>query len=157
MTTATRTNREVLDLFAAAKNRQDVAEALTFTSEGVTIEIPAYDSVGRGRAEVEALWRHFFELFPDYAVSLDMLYDEPETGDILAQGTVSLTMTGDFKGYKPNGKRATVHAFMRFSFANGQLTHELFHFDFGTICRVSGVPLEAAVEAITANAPWSSL
>ncbi|MEI5997914.1 ester cyclase [Paraburkholderia bengalensis] len=148
------TNAEVLDLLAKAKNKQDVDEALTVAHEDVVIEIPSYDASGRGKEEVGALWRHFFVLFPDYAVSLDSVWDAPD-GGIAVQGKISVTLTGEFEGHAPNGKRVTVPAFMLFGFRDEKISYELFHIDFGTICRASGVPLESAVAAIKKEARWS--
>jgi hypothetical protein len=141
------TNAEVLDNLAKAKSAQKLDEALKWSHSEMVLEIPSFDAVARGKDQVRSLLIMFFKIFPDYKVALTNSWTSPD-GRIAIYGEITATLTGDFKGHKPNGTCVTVPVFMLFGFRDEAVDYEMFLLDFGAMCRVAGVPLEAVVETI---------
>ena len=141
------TNAEVLDNLAVAKSAQNLEEALKWSHSEMVIEIPSFDAIATGKAQVRSLLEMFFKIFPDYKVSLTNSWTS-EDGRIAIWGEISATLTGNFKGHKPNGTRVTVPVFMLFGFRDQTVDYEMFYLDFGIMCRAAGVPLDAAVATI---------
>jgi predicted ester cyclase len=128
---------ELAQQLAAAKSRQDVAAALKLLDQDMLLEGPAFGTCARGLAENEAALARFFKSFPDYEVVLSGHADDGET--LVCWGQVRMTMTGDRFGVTPNGRRAELPVFIRFTFRNDLIASEYFFFDLSALCAQSGV------------------
>lgn len=128
---------ELAQGLAVAKSRQDVAAALTFLDKDMVLEGAAFGTLAKGHAENEAALGRFFKSFPDYSVVLSGHADDGET--LVCWGRVQMTMTGDRFGVTPNGQRADLPVFIRFTFRNDLIASEYFFFDLSALCAQSGV------------------
>nr|WP_249156551.1 ester cyclase [Bradyrhizobium diazoefficiens] len=128
---------ELAQNLAVAKNRQDVPAALKFLHNDMVLVGPAFGTHARGPAENESALVRFFKSFPDYNV---VLSGHANNGDTLVcWGQVRMTMTGDRFGVTPNGKRAELPVFIRFTFRDDLIASEYFFFDLSALCAQSGV------------------
>jgi len=145
---------ELARQLAVAKSRQDVASALTFLDKDMLLEGPAFGTRARGLAENETALARFFKSFPDYNVILSGHANDGET--LICWGQVRMTMTGDRFGVTPNGKRAELPVFIRFTFRNDLIGSEYFFFDLSALCAQSGVSTDQVRRRLFGEAPrWS--
>jgi predicted ester cyclase len=128
---------ELAQGLAVAKSRRDVAAALTFLDKEMVLEGTAFGTLAKGHAENEAALSRFFKAFPDYNVVLNGHANDGKT--LVCWGTGRMTMTGDRFGVSPNGKRADLPVFIKFTFRNDLIASEYFFFDLSTLCAQSGV------------------
>jgi predicted ester cyclase len=126
---------------AVAKSRQDMPAALKLFDEEILLETPAFGTKVRGLAENEAVLARFFKTFPDYDVVLEDHANNGET--LICWGTARMTMTGDRFGAQPNGRRAEIPVFIKFSFRNDLIASEHFFFDLSALCSQSGISTDA--------------
>ncbi|MEU6391114.1 ester cyclase [Streptomyces sp. NPDC046939] len=126
---------------ADAKSRQDVRAAMRCFHPDMTLEAPALGTVARGLDANERTLTAFFTSFPDYEVALE----GHAVGDdaLVCWGTVRMTMTGERFGVRPNGRRAELPVFIRFTFREGLIASERFCFDLAELCAQSGVSTDA--------------
>lgn len=135
----------IVDALAKAKSRQDVGAAMVVYHPRCVLEAPPFGSRHEGSEQIRPALEGFFARFPDYAVTLD---GQAVSGDTLAAwGSIHLTLTGQPGGQTPNGKRATVPVFILFRFRDGRVVWESFNFDLASLCRQSGVSLDAFASA----------
>ena len=128
---------ELAQGLAVAKSRQDVASALAFLDRDMVLEGPAFGTRAKGLAENEAALARFFKSFPDYNVVLSGHANDAET--LVCWGQARMTMMRDRFGVTPNGKRAELPVFIRFTFRNDLIASEYFFFDLSALCAQSGV------------------
>jgi predicted ester cyclase len=132
---------ELAQTLAVAKNRQDVSSAMKVLHRDMVLETPAFGTTARGTDENEAALTRFFRHFPDYEVSLE---GHASDGDaLICWGLVRMTLTGNWLGVVPNGKRAELPVFILFSFKNDLIASERFFFDLSELCAQSGVSPDA--------------
>lgn len=132
---------ELAQALAAAKNRQDVPDALRLFHREMVLETPAFGTTARGLAENEKALRRFFASFPDYHVTLHGRASNDDT--LICWGQAWMTMTGTRFGAVPNGRRAELPVFIQFSFKDDLIAGERFFFDLSTLCAQSGVSTDA--------------
>ncbi|MFI0243044.1 ester cyclase [Streptomyces sp. NPDC016845] len=139
---------------AAAKNRQDVPAALLHLHPDITLEAPAFGTVAHGLEANEKTLNGFFASFPDYEVALE----GHAVGDdaLVCWGTVRMTMTGERFGVRPNGRRAVLPVFIRFTFRDGLIASERFCFDLAELCAQSGVSTDAVRATLFTEEPKGS-
>jgi predicted ester cyclase len=137
---------ELADRLAAAKSRQDVPAALRCLHPDMLLVSPAFGTHARGHAENEAALKRFFASFPDYEVALQGHAASAEV--LVAWGTIRMTMTGDRFGVTPNGRRAELPVFIRFTFADDLIASEYFFFDLSALCLQSGVSTDAVLRKL---------
>lgn len=126
---------------AEAKSRQDVDAAMQiYHPEGV-LEAPPLGVRREGSERMRSGLKSFFSTFPDYTVILENQAVSGET--LIAWGSVHLTLTRTPSGQAPNGVRATLPVFILFGFREDKISWESFHFDLASLCRQSGVSLDA--------------
>lgn len=126
---------------ADAKSRQDVKAAMRIYHPQGVLEAPPFGSRREGADEIRASLEGFFSLFPDYRVELS---GSARDGDTLAAwGEIAVTLEGRPGGQKPNGRTARVPVFILFRFRDEMVVWESFNFDLGSLCRQSGVTLDA--------------
>lgn len=135
---------EMVRLVAAladVKSRQDVEAAMAIYHPGGLVEAPPLGARCESAAQIRSGLKGFFAMFPDYSVELE---NQAISGDtLIAWGSVHLTLTRTPSGQTPSGKRATLPVFILFGFRDGRISFESFHFDLASLCRQSGVTLEA--------------
>jgi predicted ester cyclase len=131
---------------AAAKSRQDVAAALMLLHEDMLLETPAFGTSARGLGANEQVLTRFFASFPDYEVVLEDHASNDEA--LICWGTVRMTMTGERFGVTPNGRRAEVPVFIKFTFKDDLIASERFFFDLSALCAQSGVSTDAVREKL---------
>ncbi len=132
---------ELAQTLAAAKSRQDVSSAMKVLHRDMVLETPAFGTRARGTEENEAALTRFFKHFPDYEVNLE---GHASDGDVLiCWGQVRMTLTGNWLGVVPNGKRAVLPVFILFSFKDDLIASERFFFDLSELCVQSGVSTDA--------------
>ncbi|GGL94453.1 hypothetical protein GCM10010129_43010 [Streptomyces fumigatiscleroticus] len=137
---------ELAQALAAAKSRQDVPTAMELFHPKMTLEAPALGTTARGPAANEKALLRFFASFPDYAVTLEGHAADRDT--LVCWGTARMTMTGDRFGVRPNGRRAELPVFIRFTFEAGLISGERFFFDLSELCAQSGVSTDAVRRAL---------
>ncbi|MGV9679425.1 ester cyclase [Nocardia sp. NPDC003482] len=126
---------------AEAKSRQDIPAALTLLHPEFTLHTPPFGTTTHGRAATEKTLASFFTTFPDYEVTLDSHADNGHT--LVCWGTARMTMSTTRFGVTPNGRRAELPVFIRFTFADDLIAEEVFFFDLSTLCAQSGVSTNA--------------
>ena len=142
---------ELARALGEAKSRQDVDAAMTYQHEDMVLVAPAFGSTARGKAENEIALRRFFGSFPDYEVALDGHATDGES--LVCWGLVRMTMTGDGFGVTPNGRRAELPVFIRFTFEDGLIASERFFFDLAELCAQSGVSADAVRRRLFGTGP----
>ncbi|MFD8708114.1 ester cyclase [Kitasatospora sp. NPDC059648] len=133
----TRQMFELAQALAHAKSRQDLSAALQLLHQDVLLESPPFGTRARGLPDNERALARFFASFPDYEVTLDGHAGNDDT--LACWGTARMTMTGDRFGVTPNGRRAELPVFLRFTFADGLIAGERFFLDLAELCAQSGV------------------
>lgn len=126
---------------AVAKSRRDVPAAMKLLHQDMLLQTPAFGTMARGLAENEKTLIRFFASFPDYDVVLHGHADDGET--LICWGAAQMTMTGGRFGVIPNGRRAELPVFIRFSFKDNLIAGEWFFFDLSVLCAQSGVSTDA--------------
>jgi predicted ester cyclase len=142
---------ELAQGLAEAKSRQDLPAAKEFFHQDMVLETPAFGTVARGLAENEKVLSRFFRAFPDYHVVLDGHVNDEAT--LICWGSVHMTMTGEWYGMTPNGRRAELPVFIQFAFKDGLIARERFFFDLSALCAQSGVSTDAARRTLFGDAP----
>ncbi|MFD3745597.1 ester cyclase [Nocardia sp. NPDC058633] len=128
---------ELAQALAVAKSRQDLPAAMRLLHPDMVLESPAFGTTARGAAANEKALARFFAAFPDYLVELEGHADDGES--LVCWGTARMTMTGPRFGVVPNGRRAEVPVFLRFTFADDLIASEHFFLDLSSLCAQSGV------------------
>lgn len=132
---------ELAEGLAEAKSRQDVGAALAFLHDDMVLQNPAFGSCIRGIGDNQRALERWFTTFPDYEVEID---GHASTDTVLAcWGRIRMTMTGEHLGVRPNGSRAELPVFIRFTFKDDLIGTEFFFFDLSTLCAQSGVSTDA--------------
>ena len=132
---------ELATALAVAKSRQDVAAALALMHPGMLLECPAFGTRVTGLSDNKWVLERFFASFPDYQVDLSGYAANAE--ELACWGMVRMTMTGERFGVTPNGVRAALPVFIRFTFADDVIASEYFFFDLSELCAQSGVSTDA--------------
>ncbi|WP_412517755.1 ester cyclase [Actinomadura madurae] len=141
---------ELAQALAVAKSRQDVPAAMRLLHRDMVLETPALGTRARGTAENEKVLTLFFRAFPDYDVELEGHASNADS--LVCWGTVRMTMTGDRFGVVPNGRRAELPVFIRFTFKDDLIAGERFFFDLATLCAQSGVSTDAVRKLLFGDA-----
>lgn len=137
--------RAIATNLATVKSKQDIEGAMQIYHPNAVLEAPSLNSVATGKLELEGQLGLFFALFPDYEAIIE---DSAASGDtMVGWGRIRMTLTGEFDGAKPNGKRADLPVFMLFKFEDGRVLYESFNFDFADLCRQSGISPEKIIPA----------
>lgn len=127
----------------AAKNRQDVAAALTFMHEDIELTSPAWGAIARGKAENATLLAHFFANYPDYEVRFEGYVADAE--QFVGWGTVRMTMAADASdanGMSPNGRTISIPVTIRMTFKDNLIATEHFMCDLAQIASQSGISID---------------
>ncbi|MEU1020580.1 nuclear transport factor 2 family protein [Streptomyces sp. NPDC005904] len=128
---------ELAKALADTKSRQDIPASMKLLHREMTLSAPALGTTAHGPAANERALGRFFAAFPDYAVVLDGHADDGSS--LVCWGRAKMTMTGHRFGVTPNGRRAELPVFIRFSFRDDLIASEHFFFDLSELCAQSGV------------------
>lgn len=132
--------------YARAKGRADVAGALAFCHPDFRLETVSFALASRDRTETAAHLHAFFQVFPDYHPTLEAMTFSPSA--VGCWGTVRMTMRGDLLTIPATGRTATFPFFSAFAVAETLLIEERFFFDLATLCDQLGLELPAVREAL---------
>jgi hypothetical protein len=145
--------RSLVETYARAKSRADVAGALAVCAEGFVLDTPAFGIASRDRADTEGHLQAFFHAFPDYGVTVENVAFAPDA--VAAWGSARMTMRGGFLHLAPTNRTATIPFCSVFTFAGDRLGSERFFIDLALLCDGIGVPvaeMQAALAQIRAAA-----
>jgi len=140
-----------------AKNRQDVAAALTFMHDDIVLSSPAWGLVARGKDENAAVLTQFFANYPDYEVSFEGYAANEE--HFVGWGTVRMTMAADAtdtQGMSPNGRRISIPVTIRMTFKDDLIATEHFMCDLAQIAGQSGISIDGMWRNVFGTSPQSA-
>ena len=126
----------VTDL-ALAKSQQDIETALDIYHPQVELITPSLNAKGMGTEQARQQLELFFNVFPDYTVSLDQHAFNDNL--MLAFGTVSVTPTIAPAITQKQFEKVIVPVFIEFHFKDGKISKEVFNLDYGHIFKKSGL------------------
>lgn len=136
---------EIVERLMAAKMSHDIEGLLSIYTPDCLVEQPSLGvrSIGHNalRPGLELFARHF----PDYQRRFEGVAEDGNT--LCSWGTASFTLTGNLNGHTPNGQKAEIMTFVLFRFAGDQISYEGHFWDLASICRQSGVPIDAFISA----------
>lgn len=132
--------RALVETYARAKSRADVAGALAVCDASFGLDTPSFGIVSRNRDETAAHLAAFFHAFPDYRVATEGLtFGNAQAG---WWGTARMTLAGALLGLPATGRTAEIPAFSAFTFVGDRLASERFHLDLAQLCDGIGVPVD---------------
>jgi predicted ester cyclase len=132
--------------YARAKCRADVDGALAFCHPDFRLETVSFDLASRDRVETAAHLHAFFQVFPDYGVTVEAMTFAPRA--VACWGTVRMTMRGHLLTVPATGRTAVLPFFSAFAVADGLLLGERFFFDLAALCDQLGISLSAVRDAL---------
>jgi hypothetical protein len=145
--------RSLVESYARAKCRADVAGALAVCAEEFVLDTPSFGIASRDRADTAGHLHAFFAAFPDYGVSVENVAFAADA--VACWGTARMTMRGGFLDVAPTNRTATIPFCSTFTFGGDRLASERFFIDLALLCDGIGVPiadLQAALAQIRAAA-----
>lgn len=142
---------ELVQALAKAKSNQDLRAAMQVQHPNMVLESPAFGSIARGKTENEMVLARFFRTFPDYSVTLEGYATNAEA--FVCWGKVEMTMAENRFGVTPNGKRARLPVFMRFTFKDDLIASEYFLIDLAELCAQSGVSTDKVRDVLFSQVP----
>lgn len=125
----------------AAKQRHDIDALLDLYTPDCVVEQPSLGVRSTGHAAIRPGLQQFARYFPDYRRSFDGAGVDGDT--LCSWGEARFTLAGPIDGHMPNGAKASVMTFVLFRFSGMRISYEGHHWDLASVCRQSGVPLEA--------------
>jgi SnoaL-like protein len=145
--------RSLVETYARAKSRADVAGAMAVCAESFVLDTPSFGIASRNRDETTGHLAAFFHAFPDYGVTLDRItFGDAAVG---CWGTARMTLRGPFLHLAPTNRTAELPVFSGFEFVDDRLARETFFIDVAMLSDGIGVPLadmRAALAQIRAAA-----
>jgi|SoiMetStandDraft_2_1073263.scaffolds.fasta_scaffold217890_1 steroid delta-isomerase-like uncharacterized protein len=124
------TREEITALFnrreAAWRKRDAAALASDHASYGIVVSPTG--GVLEGRADIERIYRVWFNAFPDLMLSAEDLLVDGDRAALL--GRVVGTHSGEFFGMPATGRHIEVSFAFVYRFENGQIAHERRILDF---------------------------
>jgi len=145
--------RSLVETYARAKSRADVAGALAVCHERFVLDTPAFGIASRDRADTVGHLGAFFHAFPDYGVRVDAVTFGPATA--ACWGTARMTLAGPFLHLAATNRTAEIPFASAFDFADDRITREIFFIDVAQLCDGIGVSVDdmrAALAQIRAAA-----
>lgn len=140
--------RTLVDTYAAAKSRQDVAGALAVCRDDFVLDTPAFGTRAHGRAEAAAQLQAFFAAFPDYGVALEG--HVADGGTVACWGTATMTLAGPLLDVPPTGRTARIPFASVFAGSSGCLASERFYFDLANLCAQLGLSTDRVAASLGA-------
>jgi steroid delta-isomerase-like uncharacterized protein len=113
--------------YADAKSHTDVDAALAECTDDFVLNTIPFRATAHGVDEARHQLRLFFEVFPDYAVTLGG--EVASAGVVTCWGTVSATMHGDLGPIVATGRRFALPFMCAFPMRGAKIAGEDFYFD----------------------------
>lgn len=145
--------RSLVETYARAKSRADVAAAMAVCGEGFVLDTPSFGVASRNREETIGHLHAFFHAFPDYGVAIERATFAP--GAAASWGMARMTLGGSFLDLAATNRTAAVPFCSAFTFEGDRLASERFFLDLATLCDGIGVgiaDMQAALAQIRAAA-----
>lgn len=142
------TPTEIVQNYAEAKSRADIAAALQYCHPDVVFETVPFQAVAKGTEEAARQFTGFFRAFPDYDVEVEYIHECDAM--VFAAGTIRATMKGSLAGIDPTGKAYALPFACHWNVRDGLITHERFFFDFHQMCEQLGLSTDAAAASFQA-------
>ncbi len=128
-----------------AKRRHDIDGLLALYTPDCVIEQPSLGVRSVGHAAIRPGLEQFARHFPHYRRVFEGAGMDGNT--LCSWGTARFTLAGPLNGYMPNDRAVSVMTFVLFRCSGNRISHEGHHWDLASVCRQSGVPLEAFAAA----------
>ncbi len=138
--------RSLVETYARAKSRADVAGAMAVCGEGFVLDTPSFGIASRSREETVGQLHAFFHAFPDYGVTLEHMTFG--AGAVGCWGRARMTLKGAFLNIAATDRTADVPVFSAFTFADDRLAGERFFVDLAMLCDGIGVRIEEMQAAL---------
>lgn len=131
---------KVQDQHIAAENAKDLDGAVATFTDDCVYEIVALGIRFDGKQGVALQYSALFYTFPDS----EFVVDGRAFGDdtLVEWGTFSATMTGEFLGVAPTGRRLELPIIAVVPFAGGLMAGERVYYDIATVCDQLGISIE---------------
>jgi len=132
---------KAIDAYAGSKCRRDPSRALADVHPGFTLDIPTLCIAIKGREAVHGQLASFFETFPDYDAEItDVIVGDDR---VVYHCCESGTMRGDLLGLKATGQRAIFPTTSLYTFRDGLLAGERWHFSLMSFAAQLGLSMDA--------------
>jgi steroid delta-isomerase-like uncharacterized protein len=133
-------NRELLEGWIEAFNRQDLRAVMDCYAEGAVNFQVATGSPAAGREQIERDLAEFFHGFPDFWATVENIMAD---GDWAAwEWLGGGSFTGDFYGHQPTGKTYELRGCGFFKFRDGKIVYQRGYWDKHTWFSQVGLPPE---------------
>lgn len=133
---------DVMSQLMVAKRAHDIDALLALYSKDCVLEQPSLGIRSVGHGAIRPGLVRFAQVFPDYERAFDGA--AVDGNRLVSWGLAQMTLTGVFAGAQPNGKRASVMTFVVFAFdADRRIAYEGHHWDLASLCRQSGISVDA--------------
>lgn len=118
---------------AKAKSKQDIQGALKIYHPNAELVTVGLNAKANGLLEIETQLNIFFKVFPDYKAYITKSACNEQV--LLATGNIHLTPNLPRKSCKTVEQAAA----FSFEFKDNLISKEVFHLDFGQICKKAGI------------------
>jgi steroid delta-isomerase-like uncharacterized protein len=136
---------EVAARHVAAEDQRDARGAAATYNRDCFYETPALGTHFTGKDQVEMQYTGLFAAFPDGIVEYE---GEAYGKDVLAHwGTFRGTLSGEFLGLAPTGRRVEFPVVALLFFKDGLMAGERVFYDLATLCDQAGLSVEAVRDA----------
>ena len=135
----------IVEALMIAKQRHDIEGLLALYTPDCVIEQPSLGVHSVGHAAIRPGLEQFARHFPDYRRGFDGAGMDGDT--LCSWGPARFTLAGPINGHVPNGREVTVMTFVLFRFSDHRICHEGHHWDLASVCRQSGLSLNAFAPA----------
>ena len=119
--------RSLVETYARAKSRADVAGAMAVCGEGFVLDTPSFGVASRNREETVGHLHAFFHAFPDYGVHVEQRDLRARRRRRLGHGAHD--PRGNFLDLAATNRTAEVPFCSAFTFAGDRLASERFFID----------------------------
>jgi steroid delta-isomerase-like uncharacterized protein len=140
--------KQVHDRHVAAEDRADLEGALATYVDDCFYEVVALGLHVEGKDAVRGVYTGTMAGLPDsrFEIGGEAFADDT----LVAWGTYRATMTGQFLGQEPTGRRIDLPMIVVNSFRDGLMAGERIYFDLATLCEQAGLDLAAVRDATRA-------
>ena len=133
--------RALVERHVEAENRRDLAGAMATYADACFYDSVALGLRFEGRDAVAAQYAALFAAMPDGALTIEG--EAFGDGVLVNWGTFNATVTGEFMGLPPTGRRIALPTVAFYMFRDGLMAGERLVFDLATLCDQAGVSLSA--------------
>ena len=137
--------REVADRHVTAENARDLEGAISTYHDDCFYDVAALGLTLRGKDAVAANYAGLFAAMPDGKATFNgHAYG---TNVVVHWGVFEGTVTGDFMGMPPTGRRVSLPFAGVLEFKEGLMHGERLFYDLATLCEQAGLPLDRVRQA----------